>query len=124
MTILDNILAAIVAALVIALGVVLVMNADLRADLATVNANAFALSRANTDLKSAVEKQNRALALLQVASAAKTHAAEKAVKAASLHAQRAKTKAAAIAKEPVANGSAKDDCAAATQILRDYLKDR
>lgn len=121
MTILDNILAGVIAVLVIALGVVLVMNADLRADLARMDANVAALSRANADLKNAAEKQNQAIANLQADGEAKARVAEKAVRAAALQAKHYAAEAAALAKQPVAN---RNDCAAATQILRDYLKDR
>lgn len=115
---LDKILGGIAAGLLAALGVCLVMNANLRADLATVKANAAMLTGVNAELKTQAEKQNRAIAVLKAESEARTRAAEKAVKTAGMLAKHYAAEADLIGQRPVTGD---DDCAAATKILRDYL---
>jgi hypothetical protein len=118
MTILDEILAGFAAALLVTVAVLLIINADLRADLAAAKANATSLSIVNGDLKDKTDKQNQALLALQAEGDARSRAAEKALKTAQAQAKRYAAESAAVAAYPASGG----DCAAAANILRDYLK--
>jgi hypothetical protein len=124
MTIVDEILLALAALLAFTVGVLLIVNADLRAEMAQVRANATALASVNLDWKDKTERQNKAMQELRAAEVVKNATAAAAVKRAAEDGRKFVAEADRLARRQVAQSTPDQDCGEARAVLHDYLEHR